>query len=227
MRVRYTASANGFCRNLRCGKLVCTYPYRTPFPTDAAAVAYVYVHGQLCVSLNYLYTGARLDPILVPPGTKCGTGKVCINNTCHPHSVLGYDCNSKVKCHGHGVCNNKKQCHCHPGWKPPDCLKRGSRLGGSIDSGLQLSDGGLSMARVMEDVTTAWPVLGSCLLLLLLAGAICLVIRWWAMGLCGPRPPSTDSAVTGDSTDVSDWNSVMGLELDTDKEQSAGSPRSR
>ncbi|NWS47250.1 ADA32 protein, partial [Probosciger aterrimus] len=40
-------------RNLRCGKLICTYPYRSPFPTDVAAVAYVYVRGQLCVSLNY------------------------------------------------------------------------------------------------------------------------------------------------------------------------------
>ncbi|NXD65139.1 ADA32 protein, partial [Eolophus roseicapillus] len=40
-------------RNLRCGKLICTYPYRNPFPTDVAAVAYVYVRGQLCVSLDY------------------------------------------------------------------------------------------------------------------------------------------------------------------------------
>ncbi|XP_057274080.1 disintegrin and metalloproteinase domain-containing protein 2-like [Pezoporus wallicus] len=178
-------------RDLRCGKLICTYPHGKPFPTDVAAVAYVHVRGQLCVSLNYLHAGARLDPALVPPGTKCGSGKVCINNTCQPHSVLGYDCDSKVKCHGHGVCNNKGQCHCHPGWKPPDCLQRGSRLGGSTHSGLPPPDGGLLLARVMEDVTTAWPVLGSCLLLLLLAGAICLVIRWWALGLCGPRPPST------------------------------------
>ncbi|NXK78382.1 ADA32 protein, partial [Amazona guildingii] len=40
-------------RNLRCGKLICTYPHRNPFPTDVAAVAYVYVRGQLCVSLDY------------------------------------------------------------------------------------------------------------------------------------------------------------------------------
>ncbi|KAM4644860.1 disintegrin and metalloproteinase domain-containing protein 2-like [Amazona ochrocephala] len=215
-------------RNLRCGKLICTYPHRNPFPTDVAAVAYVYVRGQLCVSLDYLHTGARPDPVLVPPGTKCGSGKVCVNNTCHPHSVLGYDCDSKVKCHGHSVCNNKRQCHCYPGWKPPDCLQRGSRLGGSIDSSLQLSNGGLSLARALEDVTTAWPVLGSCLLLLLLAGAICLVIRWWALGLCRPRPPSShSSAFSAESRDVSEWSSVMGLDPDTEKEPSSGSSRGR
>uniref|UniRef100_A0A8V5HE93 Uncharacterized protein n=1 Tax=Melopsittacus undulatus TaxID=13146 RepID=A0A8V5HE93_MELUD len=141
--------AHGFCRDLRCGKLICTYPYRNPFHTDVSAVAYVHVRGQLCVSLNYLHAGARLDPILVPPGTKCGSGQVCINNTCQPHSVLGYDCDSKVKCHGHGVCNNKGQCHCQRGWNPPDCLQRGSRRGGSIGSRLQLNDGGQYHGEVM------------------------------------------------------------------------------
>ncbi|XP_019327274.1 PREDICTED: uncharacterized protein LOC103900352 [Aptenodytes forsteri] len=163
-------------RNLRCGKLICTYPYSTPFASDAAAVVYVQVREHLCVSLDYLNAPARLDPLLVPPGTKCGSGKVCINNTCHPHSVLGYDCDSEVKCHGHGVCNNKRHCHCHPGWKPPDCLRKGSRLGGSVDSGLRVTGGGLSLQRALEDATPAWQVLGSCLLLLVLAGAICLLL---------------------------------------------------
>ncbi|NXW44828.1 ADA32 protein, partial [Nyctiprogne leucopyga] len=40
-------------RNLRCGKLICTYPYTTPFPSAAAAVLYVRVHEHLCVSLHY------------------------------------------------------------------------------------------------------------------------------------------------------------------------------
>ncbi|KAM6235131.1 disintegrin and metalloproteinase domain-containing protein 2-like, partial [Porphyrio hochstetteri] len=133
-----------FCawRNLRCGKLICTYPSSTPFPSDTAAAAYVRVHKHLCISLDYLSAPARLDPLLVPPGTKCGSGKVCINQTCHPLSVLGYDCDSQVKCHGHGVCNNRGHCHCHAGWQPPDCLRKGSRLGGSIDSGFQDMDDG-------------------------------------------------------------------------------------
>ncbi|NXI62284.1 ADA32 protein, partial [Anseranas semipalmata] len=40
-------------RNLRCGKLICTYPYSTPFATDAAAVLYVQVREHLCISLDY------------------------------------------------------------------------------------------------------------------------------------------------------------------------------
>ncbi|NWW87503.1 ADA32 protein, partial [Rhynochetos jubatus] len=40
-------------RNLRCGKLICTYPHSTPFPSDAAAVVYVQVRKHLCVSLDY------------------------------------------------------------------------------------------------------------------------------------------------------------------------------
>ncbi|NXX85055.1 ADA32 protein, partial [Urocolius indicus] len=40
-------------RDLRCGKLICTYPSSIPFPSDAAAVVYVRVQEHLCVSLNY------------------------------------------------------------------------------------------------------------------------------------------------------------------------------
>ncbi|NWI19664.1 ADAM2 protein, partial [Crypturellus soui] len=122
-------------RNLKCGKLICTYPSRHPLATTTAAVIYAQVREHLCVSLDYVNASAKTNT-LVEPGTKCGPGKVCINNTCHPHSVLGYDCNSEVKCHGHGVCNNRKNCHCNPGWKPPDCKAAGSSLGGSVDSGL-------------------------------------------------------------------------------------------
>ncbi|XP_023796537.1 disintegrin and metalloproteinase domain-containing protein 32-like isoform X4 [Cyanistes caeruleus] len=128
-------------RDLRCGKLVCTYPSHKPFSSTAAAVIYAQVRHHLCVSLNYLNIPAWLDPLLVPPGTKCGSGRVCINNTCHPLSELKNNCDSKTNCHGHGVCNNKGNCHCYPGWQPPDCHRRGSRRGGSKDSGLQLTAG--------------------------------------------------------------------------------------
>ncbi|NWX19526.1 ADA32 protein, partial [Aegotheles bennettii] len=40
-------------RHLRCGKLICTYPRRTPLPSDGVAVIYTQVNEHLCVSLDY------------------------------------------------------------------------------------------------------------------------------------------------------------------------------
>ncbi|XP_063031205.1 disintegrin and metalloproteinase domain-containing protein 32-like [Melospiza melodia melodia] len=180
-------------RDLRCGKLVCTYPSHKPFLAPATAVMYARVKHHICVTLNYLNVSTWLDPLLVTPGTKCGSGRVCMNGTCHPVSVLGPICDSNTKCHGHGVCNNKGNCHCNMGWQPPDCQWRGSRRGGSMDSGLQFTEGGLH--RSLDDGDMAWLVLGSCLILLLLTGALGLGLwrqqmpdqrhREWAPGTQG------------------------------------------
>uniref|UniRef100_A0A8B9DFQ7 ADA32 protein n=1 Tax=Anser cygnoides TaxID=8845 RepID=A0A8B9DFQ7_ANSCY len=124
--------------NLGCGKLVCTYPNHIPFTKVKGAIIYAQVQEHLCVSFDFMRGPTVQDPLLVKDGTKCGPRKVCVNGTCHPHSVLKYDCNVKTKCHGHGVCNNKKNCHCSPGWNPPQCKTRGSSIGGSINSGQQL-----------------------------------------------------------------------------------------
>ncbi|KAM6191181.1 uncharacterized protein WM294_012864 [Sarcoramphus papa] len=277
-------------RNLRCGKLICTYPYSTPFPSDAAAVLYVrqvwilfwfrQVQSVVMESISvldiYKHEVVYFHSLLGHKTDGLSAAMVCINNTCHPHSVLGYDCDSKVKCHGHGflfnemenlmvclvygggkkkkaklkehgiegsgastemrvgfarglasgsetdaglgrrircvnswqtlttrprafqVCNNKRHCHCHPGWKPPNCLQKGSHFGGSVDSGLHVTDSGLSLRQALEDTTSVWPVLGSCLLLLALAGAVCLILRRRVLGRrCGRQPPSMEGWVGG------------------------------
>uniref|UniRef100_A0A8B9ZG39 ADA32 protein n=1 Tax=Anas platyrhynchos TaxID=8839 RepID=A0A8B9ZG39_ANAPL len=123
-------------RNLRCGKLICTYPYSTPFATDAAAVLYVQVREHLCISLDYLNVPARLDPLMIPPGTKCGSGKV------RKHFI---------------VCTNQRRCHCHPGWKPPDCSRRGSALGGRADGGPGPAERGESRGRARRHGGSAGP----------------------------------------------------------------------
>ncbi|KAM8794565.1 disintegrin and metalloproteinase domain-containing protein 18-like [Eudromia elegans] len=179
-------------RNLRCGKLICTYPHRHPLASTAAAVIYAQVRDYLCVSVDYVNVSSRSSS-LVEPGTKCGPGKVCINGTCHPDSVLGYDCNSDVKCHGHGVCNNRKNCHCHPGWKPPDCRMEGSSLGGSIDSGLQMIDAGFSLRRALQATAQTWLLLAFSLLLPALAGGTILVLKRKELGrLCRLQPLPTE-----------------------------------
>ncbi|NWW46832.1 ADA32 protein, partial [Pedionomus torquatus] len=40
-------------RDLRCGKLICTYPHSTPLASIVAAVMYVQVRKHLCVSMDY------------------------------------------------------------------------------------------------------------------------------------------------------------------------------
>uniref|UniRef100_A0A8C3RJ89 ADAM metallopeptidase domain 32 n=1 Tax=Cyanoderma ruficeps TaxID=181631 RepID=A0A8C3RJ89_9PASS len=100
-------------RDLRCGKLVCTYPSLKPFSSGTAAVIYARVRQHLCVSLNYLDVAAWLDPLLVPPGTKCGSKRF-------PAHLYALPCPFQV-------CNNKGSCHCYSGWQPPDCRRRGSR----------------------------------------------------------------------------------------------------
>uniref|UniRef100_A0A672U8A5 ADAM metallopeptidase domain 32 n=1 Tax=Strigops habroptila TaxID=2489341 RepID=A0A672U8A5_STRHB len=120
--------------NLGCGKLVCVYPNRLPFTKMKGAIIYAHVQEHLCVSFDFMNGPTKFDPLMVKEGTKCGPGKVCLNGTCHPHSVLNYDCDVQEKCHGHGVCNNKKNCHCDLGWSPPNCETTGPFVGGSIDS---------------------------------------------------------------------------------------------
>nr|XP_021154595.1 disintegrin and metalloproteinase domain-containing protein 32-like [Columba livia] len=127
--------------NLACGKLVCTYPNRIPFKRVKGAIIYAHVQEHLCVSFDFMRGPTVPDPLLVKDGTKCGPAEVCINGTCHPHSVLKYDCNAQEKCNGHGVCNNEKNCHCDPGWKPPYCKTQGSSIRGSTYRGSRAGDG--------------------------------------------------------------------------------------
>ncbi|XP_029142777.1 disintegrin and metalloproteinase domain-containing protein 32-like, partial [Protobothrops mucrosquamatus] len=103
-------------RDIRCGKLICTYPYDAPFTKINVPVLYIPVKNVVCVSLDLKHREGTPDPMLVKDGTKCGLGKVC---------------------------NNNKNCHCDPGWAPPDCSIKGSPMGGSIDSGLRYLDLGL------------------------------------------------------------------------------------
>ncbi|NXP14574.1 ADA32 protein, partial [Thinocorus orbignyianus] len=40
-------------RDLRCGKLICTYPHSTPLASTVAAILYVQVRKHLCISMDY------------------------------------------------------------------------------------------------------------------------------------------------------------------------------
>ncbi|KAL8173975.1 UNVERIFIED_CONTAM: hypothetical protein K2H54_035752 [Gekko kuhli] len=118
------------------------------------------------------------DPLLLKDGTKCGPSKVCINQVCENYEILKYDCNPKEKCSGHGICNSKRNCHCDPGWAPPDCKTKGSRLGGSIDSGTRILEYEITGRGLSPAKKTMWILLSLFFFLPVVTGAIILVIKW-------------------------------------------------
>lgn len=63
------------CRNLICGRLICTYPFKTPFLRDGASVIYAFVRNTVCITMHYTTTGGE-DPMVVKNGSICDTGRV-------------------------------------------------------------------------------------------------------------------------------------------------------
>ncbi|XP_059857089.1 disintegrin and metalloproteinase domain-containing protein 32 isoform X4 [Delphinus delphis] len=112
-----------FCawRNLICGRLICTYPFQTPFLRDGASVIYAFVRNTVCITMHYTTKGGE-DPMVVKNGSICDTGRICVNRECVESRILAdrsYECS--LKCNGHGVCTSEMTCNCSSGYRPPDC----------------------------------------------------------------------------------------------------------
>ncbi|KAM6431842.1 disintegrin and metalloproteinase domain-containing protein 32-like isoform 2-T2 [Liasis olivaceus] len=163
--------------SFRCGKLLCMYPYETPFTKISVPVLYTPVKDAVCVSLDLKQPEGTPDPMMVKEGTKCGLGKVCIRQICENYDILKYDCDPLKKCSGHGVCNNKRNCHCNPGWAPPDCRKKGNPLGGSLDSGFRHLESDIA-EKAMEDKMRTWILLSIFLFLPIIIGSTILAVKW-------------------------------------------------
>ncbi|XP_070622079.1 disintegrin and metalloproteinase domain-containing protein 32-like [Erythrolamprus reginae] len=164
-------------RDLKCGKLICTYPYATPYTKINVPVLYMPVKNVVCVSLDLKHPEGLSDPMMVKEGTKCGQGKICLRQKCQSYEHLHFDCDAAKKCSGHGVCNNKRNCHCDPGWVPPDCRTKGSPMGGSIDSGLRYLDLDIEK-KAREDTIRTWVLLSIFLFLPLIVGSTLLAVKW-------------------------------------------------
>ncbi|XP_062995543.1 disintegrin and metalloproteinase domain-containing protein 2-like [Elgaria multicarinata webbii] len=163
-------------RNIRCGKLICSYPYTTPFTKMKVPVLYTPAKDTTCISLDLKQPEGTPDPMLVKDGTKCGVEKVCMKQACEKYSILKYDCDPEKKCSGHGLCNNKKNCHCDPGWAPPNCKTKGTSLGGSVDSGLRILESDLT-ERAAEESMRTWILLSIFLFLPVAIGSAVLAVK--------------------------------------------------
>ncbi|XP_059941911.1 disintegrin and metalloproteinase domain-containing protein 32 isoform X3 [Mesoplodon densirostris] len=101
-----------FCawRNLICGRLICTYPFQTPFLRDGASVIYAFVRNTVCITMHYTTTSGE-DPMIVKNGSICDTGRICVNRECVESRILAdrsYSCSLKCNGHGHSSVRNGK-----------------------------------------------------------------------------------------------------------------------
>ncbi|XP_048338931.1 disintegrin and metalloproteinase domain-containing protein 2-like [Sphaerodactylus townsendi] len=163
-------------QDFRCGKLICQYPNNVPFAKMKVPVLYTPVKNIICASLDMKQSETLPDPLLLKDGTKCGPSKVCINQVCENYEILKYDCDPKEKCSGHGICNNKKNCHCDPGWAPPNCNKKGSHLGGSVDCGIHILASEIT-GRRMPVSTKSWILLSLFFFLPVVVGSAILLFK--------------------------------------------------
>ncbi|KAM6149591.1 disintegrin and metalloproteinase domain-containing protein 32 [Erethizon dorsatum] len=109
-------------RNLICARLICTYPFQTPYIQPSISVIYAYVRNNICISLFNTSSPKGHDPFVVKSGAECDIGRVCVNRVCVESRMIkdaSYLCTKR--CNGHGVCNSKDECNCTDGYLPPNC----------------------------------------------------------------------------------------------------------
>lgn len=59
-----------------CGRLVCTYPSKTPFYLENASVIYAFVGDDVCVTIDYSALGLPSDPLQIRNGFICDDQRV-------------------------------------------------------------------------------------------------------------------------------------------------------
>lgn len=94
-----------------------------------------------CKSAIVDFGVSDVGPGMVPSGSRCGVGRMCVKQRCLDvqrfQETMSRDEHCLRNCNGNGVCNSRGHCHCHKGFSPPDCVRSGA--GGSVDSGPESS----------------------------------------------------------------------------------------
>ncbi|TRY68307.1 hypothetical protein TCAL_03011 [Tigriopus californicus] len=165
--------------DVRCGMLHCSHlNERLEFGMESAAIlshSFINSRGRIIPCRTALVDlGLNdIDPGMVPEGSKCGDGKLCVNQRCIPVESLVIGPKSCPRdCSGNGICNSKGHCHCNIGYEPPLCDAPGP--GGSIDSG---------PASSSDEWSPLVFILVACLTLLPLLCLFCCFVAWRAKGV--------------------------------------------
>ncbi|XP_015448291.1 disintegrin and metalloproteinase domain-containing protein 32 [Pteropus alecto] len=158
---------------LACGRLVCTYPFRSPFHRENVAVIYAYVRDVVCITLDYSLHGSLRDPMVVRNGSVCDVGRVCINGECVESRIpISEFFTCSEKCNGNGVCTSKLNCHCSQGFQPPNCQQS------SRETSVLLEKPGLIMERTFWKAEKNRWLLGFYIALPVLIITIVIAISW-------------------------------------------------
>ncbi|XP_063000385.1 disintegrin and metalloproteinase domain-containing protein 21-like [Elgaria multicarinata webbii] len=120
-------------KDVMCGRVHCVSNKSIGSALTDTRVVETRVGNATCLSAVYHKATDHYDFGAVPDGVRCGSSKVCVNQTCVSVAVLKTSCDPRRKCHSRGICNNLHNCHCNHGWAPPFCNSWGA--GGSIDGG--------------------------------------------------------------------------------------------
>uniref|UniRef100_A0A5F9DJ88 ADAM metallopeptidase domain 32 n=1 Tax=Oryctolagus cuniculus TaxID=9986 RepID=A0A5F9DJ88_RABIT len=160
-------------RSLGCGRLICIYPFQTPFYQENGTVVYASVEDNLCVTISYGLIEVPVDPLLIPNGAVCDKERVCVNAECTETRFMrnhSYHCG--LQCHGHGVCDSQRKCHCYEGYLPPDCEQ--SVRGFPVFPGKK----GLKKKKASRKVEEHW-LLGFYVGLSILIVATAIIVAWF------------------------------------------------
>uniref|UniRef100_F6XJ76 ADAM metallopeptidase domain 32 n=1 Tax=Callithrix jacchus TaxID=9483 RepID=F6XJ76_CALJA len=160
-------------RNLICGRLVCTYPTRTPFHQENGDVIYAFVRDSVCVTVDYKLPRSVPDPLAVKSGSPCDIERVCINRECVESRIIKASAHAcSQQCSGHGVCNSKSTCHCSPGYQPPNCQTRSKGFSVFPEEGMDSV-----MERASEKTENTWLLGFSIALPILIVATIVVLAR--------------------------------------------------
>ncbi|KAI1721316.1 reprolysin (M12B) family zinc metalloprotease domain-containing protein [Ditylenchus destructor] len=109
--------------NRKCGTLHCRDGNTLPTLSTLSSFNLNFVHESRQLQCKVV-SGSESG--LVQEGTRCASGKICIENSCIPLSQVSppVHCptnNLALQCSGHGDCTTTQKCLCYDGWSGVAC----------------------------------------------------------------------------------------------------------
>ncbi|XP_074143412.1 disintegrin and metalloproteinase domain-containing protein 32 isoform X1 [Sminthopsis crassicaudata] len=186
---RHAENIFKFCnwRNLLCGKLICTYPYRKPYVRENVAVIYTFVLNTVCISLDHKFKQNTPDPMLIGNGSPCDVKKFCFNSECVYLSKLVGEATScsETYCSGHGACTNEPElCMCHLGYFSTNCSIRRSRVIKDFISWLKGQVLPVTFDRAAELPKKNWLLISFYISLPIFFIMVIIILKWKSLKEC-------------------------------------------